>query len=806
MYRNYVKIALRNITTSKLYSLMNIAGLGIGIACFLLITMFVLDELSYDKYHSNYQHIYRVLHSNQNSRTAKSATHSPEDSRVWGNATVGPALKSDLPEIRSFFRFTSAWAFLFENNGQKTRVEHMVYADSAAFDIFSWKLLKGNPKTCLTSPNSIVLTQSTAEQLFGNEDPVGKTIKKIQAREEAKIFMVTGVMEDVPANSHFTFDGLVSMLTLYELAPHIFANWYYNDFYTYLLVNESSDFASMSSKVPSFLKKYVPDDADYSIAFEPISDAYFHSKAARQPGSMGSLWTVYIFFSIGVFILFIACINFINLTTARSIERAKEVGVRKTVGAQRYHLIVQFLSESMFMAVLASITAIGLVAMMLPVMREISAKPLYFELLVSWKYVSILMVVTLLIGLLAGSYPALVLAQFRPHTVLKGTFKSSMGGLLMRKVLITLQFSLSIVLLVGTMVVFNQLDYLQGYDLGFDQEQVIIVDYDWDETVHQRLSAIKTELLKREDVVAVSSSYSVPNSFFLNGNVELENYHGEVDSKSLVMYPVDADFIGTYKMEMVAGRDFSERFSQDSVSALILNEQAASAFGYTNPEDVIGKKFRHQQRVGQVIGVVKNFNYRSLHSTIEPLGLWIPPVDYMHKLSIRLKSMKVSESIDEIAQLWNGLVPKRPFLFNFLDETFSRQYEADRRFGKVFNIFTGLAIFITCLGLFGLTTYSVNQRTKEVGIRKVLGASLSSIVLLLSWDIYKLLGVSILLAVPLSWYAMNQWLENFAYHINIRWWVFALTGIGAISIAFLTVSFQSVKAATSNPIKALRNE
>ena len=803
MWRNYLKIAFRSILANKGHSLMNITGLGVGMACFLMVTAFVSNKLSYDKYHENYDRIYRVIHTDI--REDKTSEAPAEDYSVWDNPMIGPALKSNFPEVQSFFRFTSYWTFLFDYEGEKTRLDHVVYADSSAFEIFSWKLTKGNPKTCLTTPRSIVITQTSANRLFGNDEPLGKTVKVIGATEDL-LYSVTGVMEDVPSNSHFTFDALVSMTTLHGFAPQVFSNWHYKDFYTYLLTSETVSKQDLNTKALGLLEQRAPNRPGYGIRFEPISDAYFHSRASRQPGSTGSLWTVYLFSFLGAFILIIAAINFVNLSTARSVERAKETGIRKTMGARHQQLVFQFLSGSFLVSILSGMVAIGLVVISLPLLRDISSSPIHLDSFMSWKYAGIFLSMLIFTGVLAGSYPAWVLSRFQPIKVLKGKFSTSGSGLLLRRGLMILQFGLSLILLSSTLVVSNQFSHLQNHDTGFDQEQILVVDYNWDRIVQTKLPTIKSELLKYSSVEAVSASYTVPNSFYLNGNMTMEIPGDERISKPMVMYQVDEDFLPTYKIQLLAGRNFSSAFSEDSSSAYILNEEAVKAFGFVKPADAIGRSISQWNRSGKVIGVVKNFNYASLHSKIEPVALWIPPNGYMNKLSVRIKPGNLSATLDELTAIWDRLVPRRPFLFEFMDQTFDLQYESDRRTARLFGVFTGLAIFITCLGLFGLTTYTVSQRNKEIGIRKVLGASVTGIVAMLSQDVYKMLAISMLLAIPLSWYGMNKWLENFAYRITIGPGIYLLAVLTTLLIAMITISWQTIRAATSNPVNALRDE
>ena len=803
MFRNYIKVGLRSLNRQRVFSILNITGLSLGIACLFLILLYVNDELSYDKYHENYDRIYRVVHSVGIDRDLQQP--SAEDYQVWGNATVGPALHDDFPGIEKVFRFTSEWPLLFDHNGSKIKEESVVFADPTIFEIFSWDLVSGNSSTALEAPNSIVLTRSIATKLYGDENPVGKSIEIIRARSDESL-TITGVMDDIPSNSHFKFNCLISMSTLENMAPRIFKDWNYWDFYTYLLVDEELNMASLNERIPDFLDKHVPDDEGYNIDFEPLSKAYFYSSATRQPGAIGNLSKVYIFFSIGIFIIVMACVNFTNLSTARSMERAKEVGIRKSIGALKGHLMFQFLSESMIISIVSTIVGLGLTFLMIPIMRNISGKDFSTSTLFSQDLILIIIGVVILIGLIAGGYPALVLTKYQPHKVLKGKFSSSKNGLFVRKSLIVFQFTLSIVLIVGTYVVFNQMKHVQSHDLGFDQEQMVEVNFEWHQSVQDRLETLKNEFKKRPDVVSVSASRTSPGGFFLTAFTDIDNELGEQQTEKISLYEVGMDFIDNYKIELVAGRAFSNDFSQDSTQALIVNEASVKAFGFANPEDIIGRNFSQWGRTGKVIGVVRDFNFKSLHSSVEPLALRIVPASHIRMMSIRVKSDDIPQTLAELKGIWDGMISKRPFHYNFLEDTFNAQYKEDLRFGNIFNVFTGVAIFITCLGLFGLTTYSVLQRTKEIGVRKVLGASVSNIVLLLSSDIFRLFAISTLFAIPISWYTMNIWLSDFAYRIGIGVGIYTTAICTGLFIAIISISWQAINAALVNPVNSLKDE
>jgi putative ABC transport system permease protein len=802
MWKNYFKIAYRSLLKYKGYTFINLIGLAVGMACCLLIGFYVQDELSYDRYHQNADRIYRVLHAFRSGGDAQNISPlTPEEYQVWGNAPVGPALAAEFPEIQKMVQFDSPSNLLFQFGDKRFQEDNVIHMDANAFELFNWKLLAGNPEKALVAPNSLVLTESTARKYFGDSNPLGQTIMV----DNETPYTVTGVMEDVPANSQFTFDVLRSMSRFQQNRPEIFDHWGYVDFYTYFLLQEGADIASLQAKTPQFLKRH-GQERNYNLTFEPMTEAYLHSKATRQPGTTGSLTNIYIFSSIAVFILLIACINFMNLATARSVERAKEVGVRKVIGANQAGLIYQFLTESTILSLLAAVLALLLAGLSFPAMQQLSGKAFSYELLYSWQVLLTVFGAAIVVGILAGSYPAWALARFRPALVLKGVFKSSSSGIALRKGLVVFQFSLSMALIAGTAIVFSQLNYLRTKDLGFRQEQMLVIDFGNDYAIGSEIETVKTVLTNHPDVLSASASRAVPGDFLPNAHTEIQSPQGNMKSDGPLLYEIDYDFISHFDMEMAAGRAFSRDFPADTAESLIINEAAAKLYGFHQPANAVGQRFSQWGREGTIIGVVKDFNFRSLHNEIEPLALRFAPPYELTRLSLRVTSDDMQATIAELEKLWGEIAPQRPFLYSFLDESFNQQYQADLRFGQVFSVFAGMAIFIACLGLFGLATYTAQQRTKEIGIRKVLGASVTSIVSLLSKDFLKLVLVAAIIAFPVGWYAMHQWLQDFPYRIDIPLWVFLAAGVIATLIAFLTISLQAVKAATTNPVKNLRTE
>nr|WP_299170850.1 ABC transporter permease [uncultured Allomuricauda sp.] len=800
MLRNYIKIAWRNTVKNKVYSIINIGGLAIGLSCFLLITLYIQKEFSYDNYHEKGNRIYRVLHHGDSEDASKAW--------VWGNAPVGPALKTDFPEIVEKVQFSGRSAILLKYGANAFQENDCFYADPTALDVFSWPLVSGDPATALEAPYSIVLTETTAKKYFGDQDPLGKSIEGVGGRANDGTYTVTGIMKDVPENSHFSFDVLMSMGSFYQSRSEIFDMWGYVDFYTYLLVSNNFDEKAFESKIPGFLEKHLEvvsnDEYFYNISLESLNNIYLRSVADRQPGITGSLSNIYIFALIGLFILVIACINFMNLSTARSLERAKEVGVRKVIGASRKGLVYQFFGESLVLVFLSSIVGLILVFLALPWMSDLTGIGFYVKDVIKIQILLFFFGTALLTALFSGGYPALILSGFKPISILRGTYKKSPQGANLRKGLVIFQFSLSIALIASTIIVYNQLGYMFNKDMGFDKEQQLVLDFNWDQEVIANMETIKNEFNALPNVTSVSMSRTVPGSHFPAAGTSVELPSGKMKNFGPYIYEVDNDFIQHYNIEVVAGRAFSREFPTDSVSSLIVNEAAAKNFGYSDLNEIIGKKFDQWGRQGTIIGVVKDFNYLSLHQEIAPLTL--RQVPYGQFFSLKISSNDYYTTISKIRQKWAVLAPHRPFLYSFLDTSFNEQYQADIRFRKLFTIFSFLAIFIACLGLFGLVTYSALQRTKEIGIRKVLGAEVANIVTLLSRDFIKLVGFAFFIAAPFSWYAMNQWLKDFAYHIEIQWWIFALAGILALFITFFTIGFQAIKAALVNPVKSLRTE
>lgn len=793
MIRNYLKIAFRNLWRHKGFSFINILGLAVGMTSFFLIFLYVGLELSYDSFHKKADRIYRIVCD------IKTPT---EVLQASGPSWAVPShLKLDFPEIESFVRVSDA-SLLVRKDNIKFQEESMLFADSSFFKVFDFELIKGDRKTVLNNQLSVVLTETAARKYFGNNDPVGQTLLVTGDALPAK---VTGVMKDIPENSHIKADMLVSMSTLTQkFNSGLDDQWGNYGASAYLLLKPGVDAKSLEKKFPAFLErrngKEMKEHQMYATLFlEPLKDVYLHS--TRDGRKTGNINNVYIFSIIGIFILVIACINFVNLSTARSIERAKEVGIRKVVGAGKMQLSRQFMGESIIVCLIAFVFAVLLSAILLPLFNQLAGKTVVEGIFGSGSNLLILFLSAIVMGLLAGFYPALVLASFRPVSVLKGRFASGTKGILLRKGLVVVQFTISIILIIATIVVYNQMNFMRSRDLGFAKDQIMVINSNGDPA----RNAFKESISGLAGIKSTALSSSVPGGGNPGAYSEVENVKGELQVANLDLYFVDFDYIPQFKIKMVAGRAFSKDFGTDTTKAMILNEAAVKMFGYSSPQQAIGKRFRQWGREGTIIGVMKDFHYRSLQQDIKPLSMRIEPGG-CQLVSVKISAANLPATIKAIESKWNQAIPGRPFSYYFLDEFFDRQYRTEERFGKLFLNFAILAIFISCLGLLGLASYSTIQRTREIGIRKVLGANVTGIVQLLSIDFLRLVVVAFVISSPIAWLLMHSWLKDFAYRIDISWIVFAIAGFSAVLIALATISFQALKAAIANPVKSLRTE
>lgn len=793
MIKNHLKIALRSLWKHKIFSLINVLGLAVGMSACFLIALYVHFELSYDNFHSKADRIYRLV------TDIKTPSETLEvDVSTWSTA---PKLKDDFPEVEAFARINAA-NFKIRKENIQFKDERAFFADSSLFNVFDFKLIKGNPATVLKEQLSIVLTEKTAQKYFGNADPIGQILILSGSDLTAT---VTGVMKDIPVNSHIKADLFISMSTFTQrLNKDLDENW--GDFgaVSYLLLKPGSSAKTLQNKLPAFLKNHAgklfkESNVLYILSLEQLNRIYLHS--SRGDHEKGSSKNIYIFSAIAVFILLIACINFINLSTARSAERAKEVGIRKSFGAGKMLLTRQFLSESVLVSLAAFFLAVLLSAVLIPWFNNLSGKTISNGILENPSFIAILFVSAILIGFLAGIYPAIVLSSFEPVKVLKGRFTSSLKGILLRKGLVTVQFSISIILIIATLIVYSQMTFMRSRDLGFSKDQMLIINAEGD----ANQQAFRQSLHGLPGVQATAAASSTPGGSFDGAYSEIENSHGDLQVGHLGLYLVDFDYIPLYKIKLVAGRSFAKAFSTDTTQAMVINEAASKLLGYNNPQQAIGRKFKQWGREGKIIGVIKDFHFTSLHEKIRPLTMRIDPVD-ARLISVKINGSNIKNTLAAIESKWKSFMPNRSFNYYFVDEFFDRQYRSEERFEKLFFNFSILAIFISCLGLLGLASYSTIQRTREIGVRKVLGASTANIVTLLSKDFLKLVLLSFFIASPLAWYGMHQWLQNFAYQTDIKWWIFPASAILSVCVAFATISFQSIRAAVMNPVDSLKIE
>lgn len=821
MFKNYFKIALRNLLKNKSYTFINIFGLALGIACCVLILLFVRDELSYDRFHRNGERIYRVItEMNFPGKELTIATTPPP---------MAPALLTDFPEIQKVVRFRKAPKILLSYEEKRQYESEVFFADSSLFGLMNFPLLKGDPATALADPFSMVITEETARRYFGDSDPLGKIIRY----ENKYDFKITGILKNIPQNSHIRFDFLGSYASLSEIEVENFNIWQrITDVYTYILLPGKSSAAELEKKFPGMVKKYLGEVGEniadmIKFHLQPLGDIHLHSDLGNEVAENGSAAYVYIFATIAIFVLLIACINFMNLATARAMDRAKEVGMRKVLGAYRLQLIKQFLGESVLMAFLALILAGCMVELALPFFNTVSGKTLAIDYRSDILMLLILPAIALLTGLLSGSYPALVLSGYKPVLVLKGASlhtlmsrkSEGLWRLNLRRALVIFQFAISIALIAGSVIIYNQLQYFKNRPVGFDREQIVVIPAR-DPDFAGRYEVLKNQVKQNPGVINASALAVTPgkNQATMSTFV-IEGESGEEEIQMFFL-PADYDFLRTFGIELIAGRDFSREFGSDAVEAFILNESAVKRFGWRlndsgesgalDADSPIGKKIYRGTRQGtnqegRVVGVVKDFNMFSLQEEIDPFIFLIDPA-FFQFLAVKISSQNVSATLGALEENWREFYPDEPFEYSFVDEDFESHYRSEEKFSKIFLSFTGLAILIACLGLFGLVSFTVQKARKEIGVRKVLGASVSNIVVLMSKDFVRLVVIANIIAWPAAYYAMNTWLQDFAFRINIGIGTFLLAGGAALLIALLTVSFQAVRAALSNPVDALRYE
>ncbi len=793
MFRNYLKIAFRNLIRNKATSLINIAGLAIGITCCMLILLWVRDELSYDRFHENANKIYRVTQHDYNSN----GDYFPVAVTPW---PLAAALKNDYPEVIESARLRILKGKLINYKDKKIFEDDFVAIDPSFLKIFSFPLVIGDISTALTEPNTVLITEETAEKYFGNDDPMGKSIT-INNRVD---FKVTGILKNVPHNSHIRFDFLVPFESTLRAEGWTEA-WHTNNYYTFVQLKNSSSHQSLSGKIYDYIQKIYPD-WETKFILQPLTDIHLRSDYAIDlyGQTQSKAFYVYAFSIVALFILFIACINFMYLSTVRSVKRAKEVGLRKVVGARRANIVAQFYGESIFLTIISLFAAVILVELLIPLFNNMSGKQLTLNLFNDPLVPFGLLGMGLITGLISGSYPALVLSSFRPIDSVKDAnllFFSKSRRSNFRRILIVTQFVLSIMLIIGTLVVSKQVDFMMNSKLGYEKEHIVYLIKRGN--LSSQYDAFKTELLKNQNIIGVTGSSDIPTySVHSTGAFTWEGRNPEVNFP-IHQFSIDHDYIKTFEMQIVEGRDFSREFPVDaSIESFIVNESAVKAMGLENP---IGKNFSLYDHTGKIVGVVADFHYKSFQTKVEPLCMRIDP-RWIHYLFIKVKSENIRESINSIESIYNNFNPDYPFELAFLDEAVEGLYNSEKRTMQIFSQLTLIAIMISCLGLFGLAAFITQQRTKEIGIRKVLGGSISNVIGLISREFILLVSVANIIAWPVAYYLMDNWLQNFAYKTEIGWWIFLFAGGSALIIALLTVSSQAIKAAIANPVEALKYE
>ncbi len=797
MFKMHFKIAWRNLIKNKVYSGINIIGLAIGLTAGFLILQYVNFEHSYDKFHSKKNSIYRVVADLDTPSSGKMESSRPA-------CAVPPHMEEEFPEVISAVRFMRL-ELAVRKDEVKLVEDKAAAADKAFFEVFDFDLLQGDKKSVLQEPYSVVLTQETANRYFGNESAIGKTILLKDEDINDLPFTVTGIMAEIPENSHIKANMIISMTTYSKgVLPRIDDAWGLYDPAAYILVHPNTNPKQLEAKFPDFLERNSGetmrrDKMFVSLSLEPLEDVYLRSERGGEYS--GDLGTIYIFSIIAIFILLIACINFVNLTTARSVERAKEVGVRKVIGAEKRQLSLQFVGESVIISLIAFVIASVLTALVLPAFNEIAGKVISDGIFTNPINIIYLFLIALSIGAFAGIYPAFVLSSFKPVNVLKGNFSTGTRGIILRKGLVITQFTISITLIIGTIIIYNQMNYMRSQELGFDKEHTVLLPV----TVSSAQKELKDNIDNISGVVSTTLASTVPGAYNNSAYSVIQNSQGEGQVANINAYFVDHDFISQFGLKVIAGRGFSRDFVTDSAQGMIINEKAVKFLGYSSPKDALGATFSQWGKEGQIIGVIQDFHFKSLQENIQPLTMTIKP-DETDLLAIKITGNNIKQTLADIQNKWETILPNDSFNYQFLDENFDKQYRSQERFGSLFLNFAVLAILISCLGLLGLAAYSMLQRKREIGVRKVLGASVTQVVKLLSTDFLKLVTTAFLIASPLAWYVMNDWLSRFAYRISIEWWMFLLAGTSAIIIALATVSFHALKASLANPVKSLRTE
>lgn len=794
MLKNLLKISVRNIKKEKGYSAINILGLTIGITCSLFLLLYILDELSYDKYHENANNIYRVV----------SHITEPENEFTWAIVQIPMAeeLAENYSGVEDATRFYTIGRELIQQGEKSFYEEDFYFVDSTVFDMFSYEFISGDPKTALDEPHSIVLTESMAVKYFDTNDALGKTLTYVDHNQDYK---VTGIIKDVPQNSHFRFDALMSVNSFPPFKQE--KNWGRFFAYTYIKLPDNynpADFQPIFDRIvaehvnPIFEKRNIK--VDYKL--QRITDIHLHSKIQDEAEAGGDISYIYIFSAIAVFMLIIACINYMNLATARSAKRAKEVGIRKVMGSFRGQLIMQFIIESVILAFVAFLISLLFIYLLMPAFNHIADKNFNFTDLLDQRVVLAMVGVMIFVGVIGGSYPAFYLSKFNPAAVLKGKISNKGGNAFTRKTLVVLQFSISIFMLISTLVVYDQLNFLMQKDLGFDKERLLRIQID-DARTRNSLDVLKNKLINKPAVKQFATASATPGENVSKAIFQVEDNEGKMTERVIDGYFADYDFVDALGMTIKEGRNFSRDVPSDTLEAVLVNESMVKRMSWENP---IGKRFEREGRVRQVIGIIKDYHQNSLYEEIEPLMIIFRKDNYY--TYIKLGGNDLPSAVAQVENAWHDVYPNKPFEYQFLDQDFDAQYDADQRRGAIFTIFSVLTILIACLGLMGLTSFTTEQRAKEIGIRKVIGASISSIIILISKEFIFLIALATLIAFPVAYFIMDNWLQDFAYKIELKEEIltFILSAVLALFITILTVGYHSAKAAMANPVNSLKAE
>ncbi len=799
MFKNYFKIAWRSLWKNKTFTALNLGALTVSLAACVVIYFWIDNELSYDTSATNADRVFRVA-------LTIHAENQPDKHYAQTAPPLMPVLLKDFPEIEKAVRIDQAIP-LISYNQQHLFAENFFYADAAFFEVFGYPLVKGDPHTVLNNTNAAVITESMAKKIFGTKKPIGQVI----TMNDTIPLTVSGIAKDLPLNNHFNFDIITSMKVLErQLGPNLMGTWWFDRFHTYILLKNPANAAALNTKIANIIDKYnAKQNKEFGLTgthfLQPLKSIHLHSDLQDELKPNGDIQSLRILGWIAAFLLLVACINYVNLTTATSFNRAKEIGVKKVAGASFSQLMTQFLIEAVLLSFMATALAVVLAVTVMPLFNQLTDTQINAGAQVSPQFIAAMLFLSILLGIAAGFFPSFYLSRIKPLITIRKTFIKHGTSFSLRKVLVVFQFSVTVALIIATIVAWQQLHYMLTQDLGFNKEQVLNIP------LHNRTEKESREVVKKEfttvaGITSVCASESTPGGNTLAMSMVRPEGVPKDRVQTMGTLVIDFNFIKTYQLKMAAGRAFSREYGSDS-SAYILNEAAVKEFGWGKPENAIGKNFYWGNSEGKIIGVVKDFHFNSLQTTVQPMLMLIRPEWFSYNnISVRIPRQNIKATMQSLEAAWKRVLPNHPFEYSFVDEEYNKQYKTEQQLSSLSVIFSTLIIFISCLGLLGLTMVAVSQCTKEIGVRKVLGASVSNITALLSKDFVKLVLIAVVTASPIAWWLMNKWLQGFAYRTNINWWVFVVAGLLALFIALATISFQSIKAALANPVKSLRTE